>query len=56
MTELGEEDKLIFSDPLLSEWKQSMIESNRCVHDIEHYSEDGYMWLVCKKCEKSWVV
>ena len=38
------------------EWKKSMIESNGCVHDIEHYSEDGNMWLVCKKCDKSWVV
>ena len=45
-----------FSDSALSIWLTSMTESNGCIHDIEHYSEGGNMWLVCKKCEKSWVV
>ena len=53
---MSEEDEPILSNPAMAEWKKSMIESNGCVHDIEHYSEDDNMWLVCKKCDKSWVV
>jgi hypothetical protein len=34
----------------------SMVKSDGCVHNNEIYIEDQRMYLICKKCDKSWPV